>query len=253
MDRTVRIKLVLQYNGTQYKGWQRQKSCVNTVQQQLEEALTKICNQEITVHASGRTDAGVHALGQVVHFDTQTYRELDRYVSGCNHFLPATIRVLDACIVEQDFHARFSSIAKTYCYKFYVGKECAILHDKAMHVCVMPNLQWMEHACDLLVGNHDFASFMGAGVCVHSTKRTVIRCGVKSSTDSFTGQKLIDLTITANGFLYNMVRRIAGLVLRIGLGEMNLQAVQWSLENKDKKYTTLVAPSCGLYLTGVQY
>ena len=150
-----RIKLVLDYVGTRYHGWQLQPG-KDTVQKRLEDALSELCKEEIHVVASGRTDSGVHALGQVVHFDTNTQYGLVAYVRGTNNYLPDSIKVLDAQEVDEQFHARFSAKKKTYVYVMYQGKEeRAIYSNRAVRIDEI-DTKAIDEACKYLLGSHDY-------------------------------------------------------------------------------------------------
>jgi tRNA pseudouridine38-40 synthase len=169
-----RIKLVLDYVGTRYHGWQLQPG-KDTVQKRLEDALSELCKEEIHVVASGRTDSGVHALGQVVHFDTNTQYGLVAYVRGTNNYLPDSIKVLDAQEVDEQFHARFSAKKKTYVYVMYQGKEeRAIYSNRAVRIDEI-DTKAIDEACKYLLGSHDFTSFMSTGSDVKGTVREVYR------------------------------------------------------------------------------
>ena len=242
-----RIKLVLDYLGTRFCGWQIQPG-KDTVQQRLETALEKLTGEKISVVASGRTDSGVHAMAQTVHFDTQTDFDLVAYVRGTNNYLPEDIRVLKAQEVSDRFHARFDAVKKTYMYRLYVADEDrAIYHNKAVRVNTELDLDAINSACKLLEGEHDFTSFMSCGSEVKSTVRTIF----EAKAEKINGEYYF--FFTANGFLYNMVRKMSACLIRIGQGKMQVDEISKHLLNPSKTALTLVAPACGLYLYSVEY
>ncbi len=241
-----RIKLIIDYIGTRYHGWQVQPG-KDTVQKRLEEALSLLCKEEIAVVASGRTDSGVHAIGQVVHFDTSTEYGLVAYVRGVNNYLPDSIRVLSAEVVEESFHARFSAKQKTYVYVMYQSKEeRSIYANRAVRIDEI-DVKAMREACSYLLGEHDFASFMSTGSDVKSTVRTVHRAELVKKDD------LYEFYICANGFLYNMVRKIVASLLRVGVGKMSVEEFKEKLNKPDITSLPYVAPAEGLYLLNVEY
>lgn len=241
-----RIKLVLDYVGTRYHGWQLQPG-KDTVQKRLEDALSELCKEEIHVVASGRTDSGVHALGQVVHFDTNTQYGLVAYVRGTNNYLPDSIKVLDAQEVDEQFHARFSAKKKTYVYVMYQGKEeRAIYSNRAVRIDEI-DTKAIDEACKYLLGSHDFTSFMSTGSDVKGTVREVYRAEFVKKEERY------EFYICANGFLYNMVRKIVASLIRVGTGKMSVEEFREKIENPDINSLPYVAPACGLYLLNVEY
>ncbi|MBE5733153.1 MAG: tRNA pseudouridine(38-40) synthase TruA [Clostridiales bacterium] len=241
-----RIKLVVDYVGTRYHGWQVQPG-KDTIQKRLEEALSLLCKEEINVVASGRTDSGVHAVGQVVHFDTNTEYGLVAYVRGTNNYLPDNIRVLSASVVDESFHARFSAKQKTYVYVMYQSKEeRAIYANRAVRIDEI-DTNAIDKACSYLLGEHDFASFMSSGSDVKTTVRTVYRAELIKK------DGLYEFYICANGFLYNMVRKIVASLLRVGVGKMSVVEFRERVENPDINSLPYVAPAEGLYLLNVEY
>ncbi|MDR1138897.1 MAG: tRNA pseudouridine(38-40) synthase TruA [Clostridiales bacterium] len=248
----MRVKLKVAYEGTLYKGWQSQTYTPHTIQHNLEQSLSNVCNHNVIVHASGRTDVGVHALGQVVHFDTTAKRSMHALLSGCNHYLPTTIRVLDAIQVADDFHARYNAKSKTYQYWITMDLH-PLMVDRAMY-CPELNVSLMREACTYVVGQHDFGSFVGSGsIKYHTTVRNCMQCDIDTTICPITGCQLVVLSITAKGFLYKMVRLIVGLMVRIAKEELPIDAFRSAIITIDRKYTTLLAPACGLYLATVEY
>ena len=241
-----RIKLTLDYVGVRYHGWQIQPG-KDTVQKRLEDALSKLCNEEIHTVASGRTDSGVHALGQVVHFDTNTDYSLVAYIRGTNNHLPPSIRVLKAEEVTEDFHARFSAKKKTYMYLMYKGKEeRAVYSERAIRIDEI-DTKAIKKACEYLVGEHDFTSFKSTGSDIKTTVRTVYEARWEEDENE------CKFFVSANGFLYNMVRKIVAALLRVGLGKMSVEEFRSKLDNPDILSLPFVAPADGLYLVSAEY
>lgn len=241
-----RIQLVLDYVGTRYHGWQLQPG-KDTVQKRLEDALSSLCNEDIHTVASGRTDSGVHAIGQVVHFDTDTNYELVAYVRGVNNYLPDTIRVLSAKEVDENFHARFSATKKTYLYLMYQSKqERAVYANRALRIDQIDE-NAVNKACKELLGEHDFTSFMSAGSSVKTTIRTVYRAELIKKGETY------EFYICANGFLYNMVRKIVASLLRVGSGKMSVEEFKEKIDKPCITSLPYVASAHGLYLLNVEY
>lgn len=242
-----RIKLTLDYVGTRFSGWQCQPK-KDTVQQRVENALSQLTGEQITVIASGRTDTGVHAMAQVVHFDTNTQYDTVAYVRGANNFLPPDIRILKAEIVDETFHARFSAKSKTYMYLCYISAEKKAIYSNRA-VCIKDRLDEdaIAKTCKILEGTHDFTSFMSCGSEVKTTIRTIEQARFEKVDDEYR------FYFTANGFLYNMVRKIMACIMRVGSGKMTVEQVQYALDNPSKTALTLVAPAEGLYLVNVDY
>ncbi len=242
-----RIMLTLDYIGSAYCGWQRQPG-LDTVQSRVEEALKKLTGESITVTASGRTDAGVHALSQVIHFDTNSNIPVKNFMTGTNHFLPADIRILKAKEVSPDFHARFDAIEKTYCYAMYESEvDKSAYFGRAVRIKGKLDVIKMREASKALEGEHDFTSFMSTGADTNTAVRTIKSIRVVRR------DGLVKIYATANGFLYNMVRLIAGVLVRAGKGEIDREGVQRLLELKSKDAVREVMPADGLYLKSVKY
>ena len=239
----MRVKLTIEYDGTNFNGWQFQPG-LRTVQSELESAIYKLTGEETRVTASGRTDAGVHAIGQVAHFDTQ--KDLgSKYVGALNYYLPPDIRVVEAENVSEEFHARFSAKNKTYVYVMYEAKvDSAILRNRAARVQGL-DVPAMNEAASVFVGKNDFAAFMSTGSETLTTVRTVTAASVKRDNG------LIIFTVSADGFLYNMVRKMAAALIEVGKGKMDTCMLK-SLLSPDATFTP-VAPPQGLYLYKVEY
>ena len=244
----MRIKLTVEYDGSGYAGWQRQKNGLS-VQQVVEEAIEKATGAKTVIHAAGRTDAGVHALGQVVHFDTETTIPPQKISYALNTFLPEDIRIASSCEVSEDFHARYSAKAKTYVYTFYNAEHASALYrNLSAHARGEIDIDAMKKAAEKIVGTHDFASFCASGSEVDTTIRTVYSLEIIEHEPPF-----ISLKITGNGFLYNMVRIIAGVLLDVGRGRLSSEDVADIIAAKDRRKASATAPACGLVLKEIYY
>ncbi len=242
-----RIRLVIEYDGTAYVGWQVQPNGVS-IQQKLNEALARITKEPVQVHGSGRTDSGVHARAQVGHFDTSARMSASKFAVAMNSMLPGDIRVLFSEEVPDTFHARFSAKEKTYRYTIQRGPYARVLtRNTALHFHHVLDLPAMQHAAEACIGEHDFRAFMTAGHEVSSTFRTVSR-----SEWAEEGEYL-HYTVTGNGFLYNMVRILAGTMIEIGTGRMPNDSVEQALSSLDRSKAGPTAPAHGLTLMRVKY
>lgn len=242
-----RIKLTLGYIGTAYSGWQRQIDR-DTVQERLEKAVSLLTKEQVSVQGSGRTDTGVHAIGQVAHFDTESSIPIKNFVTGLNHFLPDDIRITSAEEVDGSFHARYSAKEKTYCYALYEGKtDIAVLANRAVRVKSRLSVAKMQRAATAFVGEHDFRSFQSTNADTTTSVRTVKSVRVVRK------DGLIRIYATANGFLYNMVRLMVGTLVKAGKGEIDADGIKELIARADKHAVTEVMPACGLYLVKVNY
>ncbi|WP_243651352.1 tRNA pseudouridine(38-40) synthase TruA [Thiobaca trueperi] len=243
-----RIVMGVEYDGTAFRGWQTQQPGVRTVQTCLESAVSRVADHPVTVHAAGRTDAGVHALEQVVHFDTTAIRRERSWVLGCNVNLPPDIAVHWAHPIEADFHARFSAIARHYRYRILVRRTRSALHaDRAVWVHTPLDLALMRQAGAVLVGEHDFSSFRAVACQAKSPIRRV------HYLDLTEADGIITLHIGANGFLHHMVRNIAGVLLKIGRGDAPVSWASEVLAARDRTLGGVTAPPQGLYFVRADY
>ena len=242
-----RIKITLDYIGTAYDGWQRQPDR-DTVQKCVEEAIFSLSGERVSVVASGRTDAGVHALGQVAHFDVNAAIPAKNYMTGVNHFLPPDIRILSAEEAPDDFHARFSAHEKTYTYCIYESRfDRACYFNRAARVEQKLDLKNMKTAAEAFCGTHDFTSFCSAGADTTTFTRTIKDIRITRSGG------LVKISVTADGFLYNMVRRIAAVLVKAGKGQIDKAGAEKLINAADNKVAKDVMPACGLYLKSVKY
>lgn len=242
-----RYKLTISYDGTNYSGFQIQPDKV-TVQGVLENAMSKAIGESITIVPSGRTDAGVSAIGQVAHFDVEDIDER-RTMGFVNSLLPSDIRVLDIEETTKDFHARFGAKRKTYEYLFYVGhSEIPVYERLATHVGYNVNIEDMKMACKYFVGTHDYSAFCASNTSVVDKVRTIYDMHIDAISDG-----LYRLSITGNGFLYNMVRIIMGTLISVGMGKIKVEDIPKVIDGLDRSQAGKTMPSKGLYLKKVEY
>lgn len=243
----VRIVLGIEYDGSRYHGWQWQAGKI-TVQAVLERALSIIADQKITVICAGRTDAGVHALEQVVHFDTVVERDMRAWVMGGNTQLPDDVRILWAKPAVADFHARYSAIARFYRYIFLNRPvKSALLRSQATWCYEHLDESVMHQAAQSLIGEHDFSSFRAQGCQSKSPNRMMYFIEVYRRGD----QVIMD--ISANAFVHHMVRNIAGVLMDIGRGKQPVSWAEHLLLVKNRQQGGVTAAPYGLYLGGVYY
>lgn len=243
----MRIALGLEYDGSAFRGWQSQAQAVG-IQSLVEKALAGVADHPIEVMAAGRTDAGVHALMQVVHFDTTATRSERAWMLGATSNLPKQITVLWARGVNDAFHARYSAQARSY--RYYIlnrGVRPAIGSDYVSWVREPLDERSMHAAAQALIGEHDFSSFRAA----QCQSRTPMRFVHEVSVQRFGA--VLELSITANAFLHHMVRNIAGTLIAIGTGDRPIHWAREVLEARDRTVGGITAPPGGLYLTGVRY
>ncbi len=243
----MRIALGIEYDGAAYSGWQRQKDA-NSIQAEIERALSKIANHPVEVQCAGRTDAGVHATAQVVHFDTHSNRELKAWMLGMNTLLPDTIAVRWAQPVSNEFHARYSAHARRYRYVIHNHRlRSGILNRGVTHFYHPLDAQRMHQAAQALVGEHDFSAFRAS----HCQSRTPYR-NVQQVKVYRRGDYVI-IDIRANAFLHHMVRNITGSLLQIGCNEQEVDWIARLLADKDRTLAAATAKPHGLYLVEVSY
>ena len=246
--KTFRIALGIEYEGTAYKGFQKQKSTKKTVQSLLDSALTKVANQQILTACSGRTDAGVHAYCQIIHFDTTSLRDVKSWMNGGNAILPKDIRILWAKQVSNDFHSRFSALSRTYRYIIRNSEvPSALDRNKKLWVSERLDLRNMRRASSYLIGEKDFSSFRSSSCQSKSPNRNIHSINIKRKGD------LLFIDINANAFLLNMVRIITGTLLETGLKKITPKRVKEILDAKDRTLAGKTASPNGLYFVGTEY
>lgn len=242
------IKLTLQYDGSKYKGWQKQKEEDNTIQGKLEALLSKMTEEEIQVHGCGRTDAGVHALNYVANFQTTKALAPGYILDYCYKYLPQDIQVTEVKEVPLKFHARYNAKSKTYVYSIYNNKYRDVFNLKhCTHVEEPLNIDAMREATKYLIGTHDFQSFTTLKSKTKSTVRTI------NSIEFTKDGDYINISYTGDGFLMNMVRIITGTLIEVGLGIITSEEVEVIRDKKERKYAKAIAEAKGLFLKEVNY
>ncbi len=243
----VRVKLVVAYDGTNYCGWQIQDNGI-TIEEVLNRELSDLLKEDIKVVGASRTDSGVHALGNVAVFDTQTRIPPEKISFALNQRLPDDIRIQESCQVADDFHPRFCDTIKTYEYKIWNARfpnPVVRLYSKFVYYNI--DMEKMQKAADYLVGEHDFKSFCSTRTQVENTVRTVTDIAFRREGD------MIIMKICGTGFLYNMVRIIMGTLLKCGMGMYEPEYVKEILEACDRQKAGPKAEACGLTLVGIEY
>lgn len=242
-----RIKAIVEYDGRNYCGFQIQPNGI-TVQEVIETALTNLTGEVVKVVCSGRTDSGVHAVGQVIHFDTDTAIPTKSIPLALTPYLPKDIALIDCADVSPLFHARYSAVNKTYIYKVCLSKiNRPLMRGRCYIVKYDVDVDNMLEAAKVLQGEHDFAGFMSSGSSVDNTVRNLYSLNLDIAND------LITFKLTANGFLYNMVRIIVGTLIDVGRGRLSVEDVREALNKADRAYSGHTAPPDGLYLMSVNY
>lgn len=241
------IKLIIEYDGTEYFGWQRQKDNI-TIQETLEEAISLLTNEEIEVTGSSRTDSGVHARGFVANFKTNSNIPGDKFREAINHKLPEDIVIIKSEEVEEDFHARYNAKGKTYSYGIIMRETpSAIGKDYLYHVKRPLDVEKMKEACKGFIGEKDFIGFRSTGSSVKGTIRTIKDLHIEKNGD------IIKIYVTGDGFLYNMVRIIVGTLIMVGNNKINPEEIKSIIESKDRKRAGICVPARGLTLEEVFY
>jgi tRNA pseudouridine38-40 synthase len=242
------FKLILEYDGSQYHGWQRQLG-VLTIQEVIESALEIMLNNSIGVRASGRTDAGVHAKGQVVNFYARTTLKPQEIQRGLNSLLPPDIVALHAEEAPDSFHSRFSATSKVYEYCILNRQIPSALERKFVwHIRQQMDVSIMRECLPKVVGDHDFSAFMAAGSTVKSAMRSVFRAELERPDEHH-----LKFIFEANGFLRHMVRNLVGTLVEVGKNKRTPENFQSVLENRDRRQAGMTAPAHGLYLMKVHY
>lgn len=241
------IKIEIQYDGTNFSGWQMQTNG-RTVQEEIVKALYKLTHKQISLHGAGRTDAGVHAKGQVANFKIESSIPTSKIPSAINRFLPEDVSVFRAAEMPENFHARYSATGKKYSYLIYLDTyRNPLLRNYGYHIPYEINLGKMKAASKLLIGTHDFRGFMSSGSSIRDTVRRIDEIEFKKN------EKNLWISFQGNGFLYNMVRIIVGTFLEIGRGRFDNVNIVKALETGQRQYLGPTAPPHGLYLDKVFY
>ena len=248
-----RIALKIAYDGTAYAGWQRQETGLG-IQAVLEDTIAKQFSEKVHVMGSGRTDAGVHAEGQVAAFDFHHPIPAESLVRALNANLPDDIRILDAMEVDGDFQPQYGAKRKTYVYRFLNGP--VMLPNLRYHTVLVPeklDMERMKEALPVLEGEHDFYAFRSAKAENASTVRTIYEASLSEAEDLVENGTVYELKVTGNGFLYNMVRIIAGTLIEVGRGAREPEDVARILQARDRRAAGPTAPAAGLILVSYQF
>lgn len=241
------IKLTLEYDGTNYCGWQKQPNAPS-IEETLERAITKIVKEEVSVTGSGRTDSSVHAMGQVANFYTSSKIPSEKFALALNTMLPKDIAVKKSEEVNLEFHSRYDAVGKEYKYMIYNSKvRSPLKRNYAYHVNYKLDREAMKVALDCFLGEHDFRGFMSTGSSIKGTVRTI------NYVDLVENEEMIEITFRGTGFLYNMVRIIVGTVVDVGIGKIDKDSIVEIIESKDRNRAGHTAPPEGLYLSRVFY
>lgn len=244
----INYKMILQYDGSRYSGWQVQGNIEQTIQGKLQSVLEKMTGEEIEIHGSGRTDAGVHAMGQVANFKLQSAYEPEEIKRYCNQYLPEDIVVLEVSEVPLRFHSRLNAVKKTYCYRIFLGEKPDVFRRKyVIPVAENLNINKMKAAAEVLLGTHDFTSFCGNRHFKKSAVRTIYEIRIEEKKDE------LDIYFTGNGFLQNMVRILTGTLLEVGMGKREVCEMKEILEGRNRSLAGPMAAAKGLVLINVEY
>ena len=248
----MRYVMKIAYDGTEYAGWQRQKNALS-LQEVLEDAIEKALHISVRVVASGRTDAGVHAVGQVCHFDSNALTIPPERLPDClNCFLPRDIRLIEGWGADENFDSNRSAKRKTYCYSLYVSKRDMPMKERyAVRIEDNPDLATLQTVAKWFEGEHDFKAFCASGSAVKTTVRTVYEVKVEEN-ETF-GSRDIKIYVTGNGFLYNMVRTITGELLDLATGRRTKDSLLRAFETGDRGLLGKTMPAKGLLLLNVNY
>lgn len=241
------FKLTIEYDGTDFHGWQIQPD-LPTIQSEIQKILSLMTRENIIIHGSGRTDAGVHALAQVAHFHSETDISPAQFQTALNQMLPPGIVIIDCRHIHRAFHARFDAIRKTYRYRILNSPvPKAIGRQYCWNIRQKLDIEAMEKAAESIIGEHDFKAFEGTGSPRSSTVRNIEKAHFSRDED------IINFEITANGFLKFMVRNIVGTLADVGREKINPEKIKDILASKDRSQGGATAPAQGLFLVNVEY
>jgi tRNA pseudouridine38-40 synthase len=247
------FKLTIQYDGTDFHGWQIQGE-LRTVQAELTKALSLIDGRAVVVHGSGRTDAGVHAEGQVASVNLQRKITAEKLRAAINGNIGKDLRVIEAEAVADDFHARYSALEKTYLYRVINGPIISPFWLRYAHHDARPlALSRIRESAELFLGEHDWTAFSSAQSDAETKIRTITGITIAERFDERATAQLIEIRMSAEGFLRYMVRSIVGTLLAVGRGEMDHQLIERAIQEGDRSLVAATAPACGLTLVSVRY
>lgn len=242
------IKLIIEYDGTNYSGWQKQNNGSRTLQQTIENSIKEITKEDIELIGCSRTDAGVHARGFVANFLTSSRVPSDKFKYAINSKLPDDIIILDSNEVDLEFHSRYNCKSKRYIYKLLNRQwPSPIERNYTYHIKDALNITDMDEAARYFIGTHDFSSFKNVGSSVKTSVRTIIESKV------YKQDEIVCFSITGDGFLYNMVRIITGTLIEVGIGKRSPKDIKVILDAKDRQRAGRLVPAMGLYLDRVFY
>lgn len=242
------IKLTIEYDGKEFNGWQKQPNKLN-IQGTIEQAIQVITGEEVELNASGRTDAGVHAFGQVANFKTNSNIPIEKIAIALNSNLKKSIRIISAEEVEEKFHSRLTCKQKTYRYVINNTElSSAIYRNLETHIPQKLNIDKMKKAIKYFEGEHDFKAFKSSGTSSKSSVRTIYKAEIIEMPNN-----RIYIELTGNGFLYNMVRIISGTLVEVGLEKINPDDIPNIIDSKDRSLAGKTLPPNGLYLVNVEY
>lgn len=242
------IKLTIEYDGKDFNGWQKQPDKLN-IQGTIEKAIERITGEQVDLMASGRTDRGVHALGQVANFKTNSNIPIEKFAIAINSNLKKSILIKSAEEVDERFHSRLTCKKKTYRYVINNSKYgTAIYRNLETHIPIKLNVEEMQKAIKFFEGEHDFKAFKSSGTSSKSSVRTIYKAEVKQMSND-----KIWIELTGNGFLYNMVRIIAGTLVEVGLEKIKAEEINDIMESKRRENAGKTLPPQGLYLVNVEY
>lgn len=241
------IKLTIEYDGKDFNGWQKQPNKLN-IQGTIEQAIKSITGEDVELNASGRTDAGVHALGQVANFKTDSQIPIEKFAIAINSKLKKSIVIKKAEEVDERFHSRYNCKRKTYRYIINTSETgSAIYRNLEYNIKMQLDVKKMQEAVKFFVGEHDFSAFKSSGTSSKSSVRTIYNAKVEQD-----GERII-IELTGNGFLYNMVRIISGTLVEVGLNKIKPEDITKIIESKNRQNAGKTLPPCGLYLVSVEY
>lgn len=247
---TRNYRIRLQYEGSRYDGWQKQGNTENTIQGRLEQILGRMVGEAVEVHGSGRTDAGVHAKGQVANFHLKGDISPKEVMEYLNRYLPDDIAVLSCDVVPDRFHSRLNAVQKTYQYQIEMGKKRDVFGRRTQYMLgQLLDLDAMRCAAGLLCGTHDYKSFCGNKKMKKSTVRTVSAIEIRQ----VKAGSLVEISFTGNGFLQHMVRIMTGTLIEVGLGTRSAESMTEVLQALDRQAAGFTAPAEGLCLAEVRY
>ncbi len=241
-----RILIEIEYDGRNFLGWQKQEKG-RTIQGEIEKAIQRLTGDKTEIFGSGRTDKGVHAMGQMAHFDLDKNIPIENIATALNHLLPSDISVKGAKEVSNDFHARTSAVKKTYLYQIYTSQKSALMENRFSHVDFKLDEEKMKKASSLLIGRHNFQGFCCSATTVSNFEREIF------SIEIVRRENVISFEICGSGFLYNMVRIIVGTLCDVGRGILTESDIEKALKTGDRSFSGVTMPPEGLFLKEVFY